>query len=323
MKNWREEAERLLAQQQVLRDSQIRDSAAQTAEDERLTAEGRTRLSELDRALDIEQKLRAINRDVLRGLGDVEIRDVSSSSHYESGKFRNIYHRGIMLKIHSGCTIKEKTEPVYLHLKGKHIEEHRWATMEGGGTEHSRIVEVNGPYDKLTGHKLIGADHTHERSAGIGVYYRAYPVSDDAEIGIGALSPVQLKQPAVTLGTNWRVITIAGRQPSSASTLDEDKNHYFGDGHLPHWYSVEEKPQLGPSPYPLMFGDYGNGSYVEVSFPFTERTSPALSSLVDNLLLQACTSWLPNVPDWLGKKAEAQRTAASIQARIGQVYPIK
>ncbi len=295
MKNWKERAEALLAQQ---RTAEAAQGASNEATTERLIGLGRTRISELDASLGIHQKLEDINRDVLRGLGEIHVKDpvVAPEKAY----------RGITLAVHSGCEIRERMEEVYEHLYGKHSVPRSSGGENGGTTTYWNVDEI-GWYDRLVGQRLAGFYDSHSANLDIAIYYKVLPESDCAEVGISDPYWEDLRNLAVgiLLDSGWKITENPGKY--NAYRLDAE-THFLGDRDLPKWSRST-------------YSDTGN--YVGISFPYSQRDSGTLGNIIDLVLLRACANRLPYIDEWVQKRAEAEIKIRDIQSRIGQFTPVK
>ncbi len=303
MKNWKEATEALLAQQRAAEAAQ---KAGNQVTAERLIEIGHTRMAELDSSLSIGQKLKDINRDVLMGIGEVEVENAVVT--------RSMAYRGIWLHLSTGEFIEEQIEPVYQHLYGKHKVEHRGADMRDGGTEYTYHSEEDGPYDAHVGSKLTGFTRHGSDNASIGVYYGIYPDTESMIIGmadsflilsdanrLASLSIRELEMLGSRAGWEVRFTPKNDKFPPPYHSPYDSSTHYLGDSKLPRW----------------------DGSYIEIQLPYRGDNLRFVVALLDSFLLQASAGRLPHVSEWIRNKAEAEAKIRNIQGRIGHVTPVK
>ncbi len=297
MKNWKEEAQRILdekaaAEQQRLSEARLRREEEQRkAQEARVVEEARIARIRQERivlfeALRIEQQLAQINGQILGGKGKV-------AKPFRLPKDAKDLSPDLIAEIAL-----------------------RYTTLWPSDIEPtSRVVERGGVFKKReferwsVGHDGYG--HSEYQSAWIEHAY----------------------QREIYEATGWKYssrFSDGGSKPDLEMTIgfyswpnSEEGRLVFDDPSSKTPFSVE----LGASPSKgwtiiakhCEFEAIGpEGRTLEVRFPLSETDSGFLATLSDNTLLQICSSWLTRLESFAPKVRAAEAKKRELEARVGQ-----
>jgi hypothetical protein len=315
MTNWRERAEAELARQSAIQEQS--QEALQIINGQQKLAEATEsqRIDQLQSEIDglnIPQKLADINRDVLKGLGKVEVQPWSFL-YYSSGPLTRTF-----LLEHSqfgpeNVTAEERTR--YEKKFGSYDKVvHASSYMgESGETTTVETKRVFGWHDESVGQELTGGYDVSKRDCGLVIIIHPNPSSNETSVLISDHFGFA-GNPNIPTNNGWEIRSFtrnAGRY---------DPAGIYGK---PFDYSeISTIIGLRDGIYDSRNGEARlvsrigrSSSGLVVSFPHSKDN---IRLVIDALLLQSCAARLPHVDEWLRERQLADIKIKDIQSREGQ-----
>ncbi len=308
MSNWKERAEAELARLNTIKEAQRAEAEAiarqqklvQEAEEQRKAAEeqqrieiGRAKLVQFD-ALGISQKLVEINKDVLRGIGKVEI----GNAIVTPKKAQQVVT--LQFPIPNPNSVGEVKEDVWERAFGRiEVWGNGWAS--GGGEDRQgyntsyRIGTRLGWFEKYVGKRIIGGYCSPIYKRSLDVAYYTNLESGDTKFGIDDGYYPLIIPPDVVIDKDWEIAN-ASIEP-------------------------EEEVPFNFRPYDVGLHDKKPKYGICVSFPYDKYDAGVLNTLIDPFLLKLSTAYLSNIDGWIKDKMEVDAKIREIQSRVGQIYP--